>query len=701
MAYIEELLTRVEDEDVRAQLGREVKLLKKRTRFGLVYERHLPETVLIANGIKPGEVVRRRAKPESNEELRVVQVRGKEAVVQGEGNGKRTKIPLNELFVVKAFGEPVFPSLNSVGSVKRSKDGPNHIVVDGENFHALQLLGSAYEGKVDLIYCDPPYNTGARDWKYNNRYVDESDNWRHSKWLSFMEKRLRLAKRLLKPDGVLVVTIDEHEVHHLGVLLEDLFPEATRQLITIVINPKGGTEARFSRVEEYANFCFLGDASVAGLGDDLLAPLTGEEAERESGMPPRWKGLLRSGTDARRQDRKDMFFPVLIDPDRGAVLGTGDPLPYEKKPDFKKKIDRLTPVWPVRRDGSLGRWGVGHINLRQLIQRGYVALGSHDPKRSTWGITYLSRRHREQIEAGLLEKIGFDKDRNVIDVRYSDPESRRVKRVWHRSSHDAGAGGSDLLRAFLGGKRLFEFPKSLYAVRDTLAAVVGTRTDAVVLDFFAGSATTLHATAFLNSQDGGKRQCILVTNNELDEDTEKSLRKRGLKPGDPDYEAHGIFEAVAKPRCEALLTGKLPDGKRIEGTYLDGRPYGEGFEENCEFFRLEYLDPDQVELRQSFEDLHAYLWLIAGARGSRPKPKADARFFLSEECGYAVLLDETALRDFQERLAQADGVEHLFIVTDSDDAFAEMSGVIGEGKSTHMLYGDYLRQFRRGVKVAA
>src|SRR5205807_1912373 len=140
------------------------------------------------------------------------------------GNTKVRKAPLDELLVVRDFGDPVYPALVPVDEVRRSDDRPYHAVISGENYHGLQALLYAYEGQVDCIYADPPYNTGARDWKYNNDYVDSSDTWRHSKWLSMMEKRLQLAKRLLKPDGVLVCTIDEHEVHHLGVLLEQLFP---------------------------------------------------------------------------------------------------------------------------------------------------------------------------------------------------------------------------------------------------------------------------------------------------------------------------------------------------------------------------------------------------------------------------------------------------------------------------------------------
>jgi Adenine specific DNA methylase Mod len=146
--------------------------------------------------------------------------------------------------------------LQPIAAVENAPDSNLwHTIIEADNYHALQLLEYLYPKKVDCIYIDPPYNTGARDWKYNNDYVDSSDNWRHSKWLSMMQRRLKIAKRILNPDtGVLIVTIDEHEVHHLRTLLEELFPEAYIQMVTIVINPKGVTQGRFSRVEEYAIF---------------------------------------------------------------------------------------------------------------------------------------------------------------------------------------------------------------------------------------------------------------------------------------------------------------------------------------------------------------------------------------------------------------------------------------------------------------
>ncbi|KAJ3051398.1 hypothetical protein HK102_012079, partial [Quaeritorhiza haematococci] len=332
---------------------------------------------------------------------------------------------------VKRFGDPIYPTLTSLGKLSRGKvDQPYHAVINGENFHALQLFLYLYEGKVDCLYLDPPYNTGARDWKYNNHYVDSKDAWRHSKWLSFMEKRLRLARRLLKPDGIMIVTIDEHEVHHLGMLLERVMHDAYRQLVTIVINPKGVTQERFSRVDEYAFFCFMGKSKTMGRGDDMLTPgIDDEEATDDAGEArrPRWKGLLRSGTNARRQDRKKMFYPILIDPKRGAVVGAGEPLAFEKDPDFKKKINGCTAVWPVRKDKSLGNWGVGPNTLRQMIDKGYVALGEYDAKRNTWAISYLSKEPQEQIASGVLEVVSYDEVKNVVDVRYTETASRRIK----------------------------------------------------------------------------------------------------------------------------------------------------------------------------------------------------------------------------------------------------------------------------------
>ncbi len=250
MAKIEDLIDDIADPALRKRIAGEVRELKRTKRFGLVFEEHIPETVSVHGlPIHEGLVVQNRTTPDNLSEFRVVSVEDGEAVLVPKGaDGPETRIDVKDLLVVKQFHEQVFSGLTPVGSVRRGGAGkPAHVVINGENFHALQVLAYSYAGKVDCIYIDPPYNTGDKSWKYNNRFVDENDQYRHSKWLSFMEKRLRLARHLLKRDSVLVVTIDEHEVHHLGVLLEQLFPEARRQMVTIVNNAAGVTQGGSER----------------------------------------------------------------------------------------------------------------------------------------------------------------------------------------------------------------------------------------------------------------------------------------------------------------------------------------------------------------------------------------------------------------------------------------------------------------------
>src|SRR5262249_18722783 len=143
-------------------------------------------------------------------------VNGKVVKIVPDAGGPEVIAERDSLVVAKAFGEPMYPALVPVDAVKRAPGKPWHVLINADNYHALQLLLYGYEGKVDAIYIDPPYNSGARDWKYNNNYVDRTDQYRHSKWLSMLKKRLLIAKRLLKPDGVLICTIDENEIGHLS-----------------------------------------------------------------------------------------------------------------------------------------------------------------------------------------------------------------------------------------------------------------------------------------------------------------------------------------------------------------------------------------------------------------------------------------------------------------------------------------------------
>jgi adenine-specific DNA-methyltransferase len=171
---------------------------------------------------------------------------------------------------------------------------------------------------------------------------------------------------------------------------------------------------------------------------------------------------------------------MLVDPINKRVIRADDTLPFGEAPNLDLKIDGYNVAWPIRTDLSEGNWGISNTRLNTLISKGYVALGRYDEKRKTWGISYLSEKPQQQIETGELKVIGYDEQRNVVDVEYADAQEKQIKTVWHRNTHDAGAYGSDLVSHIIGRSRAFTFPKSLYAVRDAISVVVKNNPSALI-----------------------------------------------------------------------------------------------------------------------------------------------------------------------------------------------------------------------------
>lgn len=301
MAAIHDLINQIQDPALRAKIEQEVDKLTKQKKFGLVFEEHLPEcTPLYDIPVRKGLKVSVRD-GKANETYTVLKVTDGRAVCLPKDGAEAVEFDVADLVTTAELGDPIYPYLQPLGEVCNAPDSDLwHTLIEADNYHALQLLEYLYAGKVDCIYIDPPYNTGAKDWKYNNDYVDGTDEYRHSKWLSFMQKRLEIAKRLLNPnDSVLIVTIDEKEYLHLGCLLEEMFPAAGIQMVTSVINQSGvARTGQFYRAEEYLFYVFIGDASITPTGNDMLNVPENDEGKKID----IWRRLLRSGTNARRQD---------------------------------------------------------------------------------------------------------------------------------------------------------------------------------------------------------------------------------------------------------------------------------------------------------------------------------------------------------------------------------------------------------------
>lgn len=711
MARIHDLIRQVADNqpDLAGQLKREYDVLSERLPFGLNFERHTPEAVEL-----PGRKVR------VGDKVHVLPPRGETVKAENKilwvvANIDRTAAPalatltrsvstdedamreviVDDLVVVAEFRDPIFPGMISTGKVERGGDKPYHAVINGENFHALQALLFTHAGKVDAIYIDPPYNTGAKDWKYNNDYVESDDHYRHSKWLAFMERRLKLAKGLLNPqNSMLIVTIDEKEYLRLGLLLEQTFPEARIQMVTSVISVQGSTrDGMFSRSDEYLFFVMQGDARIEKVSDDMLT-----ESTTYSEKSQLWFQYIRggkAGKGTRREDSKNLFFPLFVEKNTGKLLEVGDPVPLG--------VDRHTvaipagsvAVWPLFDNGGEGRWRTGVEIARRWHSKGLLRVGKSTKTESGWSAMSIRSGTEERINAGEVIISGLNSDGSAILDEVAGANVRAPKSVWNRVSHNAGWHGTKILNALMPD-RSFPFPKSLYAVEDALRFLVVEKPNAVVVDFFAGSGTTTHAIMRLNKQDGGKRQSISVTNNEVAAEEQLALQKNDLRPGDAEWERWGICDYITKPRIQAAITGRTPDGEPIKGDYkfTDEFPMADGFKENVEFFTLTYESRLQVEANRAFAHIAPLLWLRSGSRGRRIESLPEGWDVAD---AYGVIEDLNKSGEFLQAMSESTTVSHAFIVTDEDRVFEALVRDLPGHVEPVRLYDSYIRNFTQDV----
>ena len=635
-----------------------------------------------------------------------------------------------------------------------------------------------YEGQVDCIYIDPPYNTGARDWKYNNDYVDSNDAYRHSKWLSMMKKRLLIAKRLLKETGILIITIDDNELSHLDCILMSMFPEYDRFIVTIEHSKRGRRGKNMAKSNEYGLF-------LVRHGLDIICQ------ETAIGLGGEVRNLRRTGSGSLRTQRHKKFYPIYIDTNKQCVVEIGEYLPLDQEPsydvpnDVKKRFpdSSLSVIWPFDEDGVQKNWH------------------------------YAAPRAKDELKLGKLsvreQKYGWQ-----VYYQLRERNSKKYKTVWTGSHLDASTHGTELLTKILNRGQAFDFPKSLYAVLQCLYASVKDNPSALIVDFFAGSGTTLHAVNLLNAEDNGKRRCILVTNNEVSEAEAQLLTERGYQPGDPEWEKHGICRSVTWPRTEYSILGKRADGTVLSGEYFTNqtttkevnrsfyqlgfvenpasltpaakkqivaligkdklpqslvkadsrfivsekhtasvlfdpdaadewlnvledqehitdfyivakdsrtynnirqkvvdllgtvtvteplkRPMSEGFAANVEYFKLGFLDKNSVSLGQQFAEILPLLWLKAGAIGKRPELDSAElpNMLILPQNSFAVLLDEDCYGKFAEALLETKNIGTVYFVTNSEEAFREMSDGIGI-EQTYQLYRDYIDNFVIGSR---
>lgn len=420
-----ELLARIQD------LEKQIKNLKDRKKFGLVWENKPEDVVLVCE----------------------------------------TQVP-----IIKEVKNRKLVSDNKL---------PTNVLIEGDNYHSLSVLNYTHKGMVDVIYIDPPYNTGATDWRYNNDYVDNTDQWRHSKWISLMRNRLVLAKNLLSERGVIYCAIDHYELFALGLLCDEIFGESNRLgVVTVIHKPEGRQFANFFSPSNEFMLVYAKNKAYAALNQVILDDeQKGRFSQSDDQGLYYLKNFIRltDGKYSLRENSPEGFYPIYVSKD----LTTFD---LNKKPGYLE-------VFPITDRGVERTW-------------------------KTFGDTFMKKVANGNIVA--------KEENGKINIYEKLREDQVIKTHWNRKEYHAYHYGTKIIEEILGVKK-FDFPKSLNLLIDILK--LSTRKNSVVVDFFAGSGTTGHAVLELNKQDGGNRKFILCTNNEnnIAEDVTYERLKRVIK----------------------------------------------------------------------------------------------------------------------------------------------------------------------------
>ena len=364
---------------------------------------------------------------------------------------------------------PVISEIKNKEIKDNSGSSPN-IIIEGDNYHAISVLNYTHKGKIDVIYIDPPYNTGAKDWIYNNNYVDKDDAYRHTKWLSFMNHRLRLAKNLLSEKGIICCTIDDYELPRLWLLMDEIFNQNHRGTIIIRINPGGRKSKKKVAVQhEYALFYSRNSSTMISQIPVLPEEKSHSYTQDEYGWYEE-RNLRKEGADSLAKKDSERFFPIFYDP-------------KTKKISTKIKYD--VEILPIDSNKQKRIW----------------------------------RRNSETVDKMTENKDVFVKNtRNGNQIYFKfrgGLKGETPKSIWTDTKFSASEYGTQILDEILGEREKFLFPKSPHATAECIKAA-SDKKNAVILDFFAGSGTAGQAVLELNKKDDGNRKFVLCTNNEND-----------------------------------------------------------------------------------------------------------------------------------------------------------------------------------------
>ena len=452
---------------------------------------------------------------------------------------------------------PVFTE-DAGKEITTSAGGVYNFLLEGDNLHSLRLLEKTHRGRIDVIYIDPPYNTGSKDFVYDDAYVDDNDGYKHSKWLSFMNQRLLSARNLLKKDGVLVISIGYQEVNNLMLLCQEIFSD--RQVACVTIQTSGGKpNGGFTYVHEYIIFVTPNDFQPRKMS------FTGGISRSP------FEGLTLSTFD--KTTRPNQAYPIFIDRETMNIVGVGKSLTERVNEgtysgeladfpfDFDEAPEGTAALWPISSKGAECVWRLIPERLKNDWEKGYLKVSKNKSKvnPNEYSVQYLPEGVISKIKSGELEVVGQEPGAPTLVFGENKTVGGEIPTIWTEKDFHTTKGTAAIKEIF--GDKRFSYPKPLELIVEILRAV--TKTDSIVLDFFAGSGTTGQACLELNKQDSGNRRFIVCTNNEGD-----------------------ICNSVTYPRLQTIFSG----------VRIDGSTYSDGIPANLKYYRTDFVSRDEEYL---------------------------------------------------------------------------------------------------------
>lgn len=364
---------------------------------------------------------------------------------------------------------------NTNKEIYKDEGLPINLIMEGDNLHSLRALQYTHKNSVNLIYIDPPYNTGNKDFKYNDKFVDRKDAWRHSNWLSFMSKRLKLAKELLTDDGIIFISIDDNEIAQLKLLCDDTFGENNKLgIISVVNNLSGRSDDKFFATSNEFMLVYAKNIEKAIIKGLPMSDEYRKEYKFKDSISNYKEVLLRkTGKNSKREDRPNMYYPIYFNTKTKDI--------YLDKLNSENEIE----IFPLDDKGNEGRW--------------------------RWGMDTFNKKKDTEIVIKLNSKNKWNVYSKMRDVVEGEKRTQKAKTTWINPKYDSGKG-TLLIKEIFNNNNIFTNPKPLEFILDILR--IATNKDSIIVDFFAGSGTTGQAVLELNEEDGGNRQFILCTNNE-------------------------------------------------------------------------------------------------------------------------------------------------------------------------------------------